>query len=36
MPRGIKKGKTALGVWFGWVRLAKNALMVKRGVGWDR
>jgi len=33
---GIDKGKHVLGNWLGHVRLAINALLVKRWVGWER
>jgi len=35
---GIDEGYTlyALGGWLGQVRLAINALLIKRGVGWQK
>jgi len=32
----VRKWETTFGGWLGQVRLAKNALLVKRGTGWDR
>jgi len=33
MPCRVRKGETCFGGWLGQVRLAINALLVKRGVG---
>jgi len=33
---GFRGGMYALGVWLGQVRLAMNALLIKRGVGWEK
>jgi len=37
MPSRVRKGETSVGRgWLGQVRLAINALVVKRMVGWER